>query len=48
MRVLDPPKVVVVDRDGHSCDGEPHAWRRDPDGWVGWVGYIRYAVTPGI
>jgi hypothetical protein len=45
MRVLDPPKLVVVHRDDHWCDGKLHAWRRDPDGWVG---YVRYAVSPGL
>jgi hypothetical protein len=45
MRVLDPPKLVVVHRDGRWCDGELHAWRRDPDSWVG---YARYAVSPGL
>jgi hypothetical protein len=45
MRVLDPPRLVVVHRDGRWCDGELHAWRRDPDGWVG---YVRYAVSPGL
>jgi hypothetical protein len=44
MRVLDPPKLVVVHRDGRWCDGELHAWLRDPDGWVG---YVRYATSPG-
>jgi hypothetical protein len=44
MRVLDPPKLVVVHRDGRWCDGELHAWLRDPDGWVG---DMRYATSPG-
>jgi hypothetical protein len=37
MRVLDPPKLVVVHRDDHWCDGKLHAWRHDPDGRVGYV-----------
>jgi hypothetical protein len=45
MRVLDPPKHVVVHRHGRWCDGELRAWRRDLDGWRG---YVRYAVSPGL
>jgi hypothetical protein len=45
MRLLDPPKLVLVRRDDHWCDGELRAWRRDLDGWVG---YVRYAVAPGM
>jgi hypothetical protein len=45
MRLLDPPRLVAVRRDGHWCDGELHAWRRDVDGWLG---YVRYAVSPGL
>jgi hypothetical protein len=45
MRVLDPPKLVVVHRDDLWCDGELHAWRRDPDAWRG---YVRYATSPGL
>jgi hypothetical protein len=45
MRQLGPPKLVVVHRDDHWCDGELHAWRRDPEGLRG---YVRYAVSPGL
>ncbi|MDX6320039.1 MAG: hypothetical protein QOD35_3439 [Nocardioidaceae bacterium] len=45
MRLLDPPKPVVVRRDGQWHDGELQAWRRDNDGWLG---YVRYAVSPGL
>jgi hypothetical protein len=45
MRVLNPPKLVLVHRDDRRCDGELHGWRRDPEGWVG---YVRYAVSPGL
>jgi hypothetical protein len=45
MRVLDSPKLVVVQRDGHWCDGELQAWRRDSEGWRG---YVRYATSPGL
>jgi hypothetical protein len=45
MRLLDPPKIVVVGRDDAWHDGELRAWRRDLDGWRG---YVRYAVSPGI
>jgi hypothetical protein len=43
MRVLDPPKLVVVRRDDTWHDGELRAWRRDADGWLGFVCYAESA-----
>jgi hypothetical protein len=43
MRLLDPPRLVAVRRDGHWCDGELRAWRRDRDGWLGFVCYAQSA-----
>jgi hypothetical protein len=45
MRLVDPPKPVVVRREDHWHDGELSAWRKDLDGWLG---YVRYAVSPGM
>jgi hypothetical protein len=45
MRLVDPPKLVVVRRDHAWRDGELRAWRRDLDDWCG---YVRYAVSPGL
>jgi hypothetical protein len=45
MRPLDPPKPVVVRRDGQWHDGELQARRRDIGGWLG---YVRYAVSRGL
>jgi hypothetical protein len=39
MRLLDPPKLVVVRRDDTWHDGELRAWRRDLDGWRGYACY---------
>jgi hypothetical protein len=41
VRVVNPPKLVVVRRGGQGNHGELEAWRREPDGWLG---YLRYAV----
>jgi hypothetical protein len=45
MRRLDPPRLVAVRPDGHWCDGEQRAWRRDVDGWLG---YVCYSESPGV
>jgi hypothetical protein len=45
VRTVSPAELVLVRRDGQWCDGELHAWRRDPDGWVG---YVLYAVDAGL
>jgi hypothetical protein len=44
MRQLGPPKLVVVHRDDHWCDGELRLEAR-PEGLRG---YVRYAVSPGL
>jgi len=35
-RVVEPPRLVVVRRDGSWHDGV-RAWRRDLDGWPGYA-----------
>jgi hypothetical protein len=45
MRVVDPPKTVLVRRDGRWLDGDLRAWRRDDDGWLG---FVLYAESAGI
>ena len=45
MRVVDPPKIVLVRRGGRWLDGDLRAWRRDVDGWLG---YVCYAESAGI
>jgi hypothetical protein len=45
MRLLDPPKLVLVRRDDQWCDGEIRAWRRD--GGV-WLGFVCYGESPGL
>ena len=42
MLSVDPPKAVLVHRDGVSHTGSLEAWRRDE---VGWLGYVRYSVV---
>ena len=45
MRLLDPPKLVLVSRDGRWLDGELRGWRRDH---VGWLAFVCYATSPGL
>jgi len=45
MRVVDPPKTVLVRRDGCWLDGDLRAWRRDMDGWLG---FVNYSESPGL
>ena len=45
MRLVDPPRPVLVHRGDQWCDGELRAWRRD---YEGWRGYVRYSVSPGM
>lgn len=47
LRLLDPPRLVVVRRDDRWCAGELRASRRDRDR-DGWLGYVRYATSPGM
>ena len=42
---MDPPKAVLVRRDGLWHAGSLEAWRRDE---VGWLGYVRYSVAVGM
>jgi hypothetical protein len=39
MRLVNPPKVVTVHRDGRWHDGQLSAWRRDDNGWRAFVCY---------
>jgi hypothetical protein len=45
MRLVDPPRPVLVHRRGQWCEGELRAWRRDAEGWRG---YVRYSVSAGM
>ena len=45
MRAVDPPKPVLVRRDGRWLDGDLRAWRRDMDGWLG---FVNYSESPGL
>jgi hypothetical protein len=45
MRLVDPPRPVLVQRGDRWCNGELRAWRRDAHGWRG---YVRYSVSPGM
>jgi hypothetical protein len=45
MRVVYPPRTVLVQRDGRWLDGDLRAWRRDA---YGWLGYVCYAESAGI
>jgi hypothetical protein len=46
MRVANPTKLVLVERDGHWHLGELRAWRRADDG--GWLANVIYSVAVGI
>jgi hypothetical protein len=43
MRLVHPPKVVTVHRDGRWHDGQLRAWRRDDDAWRA---NVLYSVGP--
>jgi hypothetical protein len=43
MRRVEPPRAVLVHRDGRWHDGELRAWRKDLDGWLGFVCYAESA-----
>jgi hypothetical protein len=45
MRLVDPPKLVIVRREGRWCDGQLRAWRRDD---IGWRGFVCYGTEPGL
>jgi hypothetical protein len=45
MRVVNPPRTVVVRRDSQWLDGELRAWRRDD---VGCLGYCCYSESAGL
>ncbi len=44
MRLVHPPKLVLVRRDDRWHPGQLRAWRRDG---VGWLGFVCYTVAVG-
>jgi hypothetical protein len=51
MRVIDPPKTVLVRRDGRWLDGELRGWRRDVTHMPNvdaWLAFVCYAESAGL